>query len=89
MTGIVELHKSVQRKNFHPSKICRFINQFAAMQIYKQTILPILDYCGFVTMSGIRESFDDMQVLQNDAIKICTDYPHGYTLSRIDLHNEI
>ena len=85
---ITETHNRVRRKLFQLRKIRKFINEFAALQIYKQTILPILDYCGFLTMSGNKNDYSDLQVLQNDAIRACIGYPDGYTLSRSALHEK-
>ena len=85
---ITETHNRVRRKLFQLRKIRKFINEFAALQIYKQTILPILDYCGFLTMSGNKNDYFDLQVLQNDAIRAGIGYPDGYTLSRIALHEK-
>ena len=83
-----ELHNKVQRKVFQLSKIRRFITIFAALQVYKQTIMPILDYCNFMIMSGNKSDYTGLQVLQNDALRICFGYPNGYTMSRDELHSE-
>ena len=48
----------------------------------------MLDYCGFLTMSGNKNDYSDLQVLQNDVIRACIGYPDGYTLSRIALHEK-
>ena len=37
-------------------------------------------------MSGNKNSFLPLQVLQNDAIQACIGYPLGYGMSRVDLH---
>ena len=58
-----EVHNRVQRKLFHLRKIRKFLNEFAAFQVYKQTILPILDYCGFISMSGNQSYYCALQVL--------------------------
>ena len=83
---ITAVHTHVQHKLFHLRKIRKFINEFAAFQIYKQTILPLLDYCGFLIMSGNKNDYEALQILQNDALRACIGYPNGYELSRIALH---
>ena len=81
-----EVYNRVQRKIFHLRKIRKYLDEFASLQIYKQTILPLLDYCGFLNMSGNKNSFSSLQVLQNDALRACVGYPIGYNMSRIELH---
>ena len=83
---LTEVHEHVQRKIFHLRKICKFLNEFASLQVYKQTILQLLDYCGFLSMSGNKTNYVPLQTLQNDALRSCVGYPTGYQMSRIDLH---
>ena len=46
----------------------------AAVAVYKQTILPIIDYAGFILLSCNKEERNDFQKLQNDihVLRICT-----------------
>ena len=83
---LAEVHTRVQRKLFHLRKIRKYLNLFASLQVYKQTILPLLDYCGFLSMSGSVNCYKSLQVLQNDALPTCVGYPAGYDMSRIELH---
>ena len=54
---------------------------------YKQTILPILDYGGFLLDSCTQKSRDDLQKLQNRVLRII----HGFKLNNAPnieiLHN--
>ena len=65
----------------------KFIDKNTASIIYKQTILPILDYGGFLIDSCSQELRDDLQKLQNKALRII----HGFRLNNSpglnDLHN--
>ena len=36
-----------------------------------QTILPLLDYTGFLLISGNVSDRSDLQTLQNDALRVC------------------
>ena len=38
---------------------------------YDQTILPLLDYTGFMLLSINNSDKNDLQVLQNNALRIC------------------
>ena len=42
-----------------------------ALTICKQTILPLLDYTGFMLLSINNSDKNDLQVLQNNALRIC------------------
>ena len=47
------------------------------MTIYKQPILPLLDYAGFILISGNVSERNDLQTLQNDALRIyCVREPY-------------
>ena len=86
LTGI---HDRVHRKLFQLRKIRKYLNEFAAVQVYKQTILPLLDYCGFLSMSGNKNCYIPLQILQNDALRACVGYPDGYNMSRVNLHERV
>ena len=70
------LYNRVQIKVFTLSKIKKLIDNSTANIIYKQTILPILDYGGFLIDSCTQKSIDDLQKLQNKALRIV----HGFKL---------
>ena len=58
-------------KIFNLQKIRKYINNKAALAIYKQTILPMIDYSGFLLLScGIGER-SDLQKTQNDILRLC------------------
>ena len=42
-----------------------------AFTIYKQTILPLLDYSGFMQISAHASDKYDLQLLQNNALRVC------------------
>ena len=63
--------KSVVNKLFNLRKFRHFITEKCALAIYKQTILPVLDYAGFVLISCNKSDRHDLQVLQNDALRTC------------------
>ena len=69
-------YNRVQIKVFTLLKIRKFIDRSTANIIYKQTILPILDYGGFLLDSCSHKSRDDLQKLQNKALR----YVHGFRL---------
>ena len=64
------LYNRIQIKIFTLSKIRKLINKYIANTIYKRTILPILDYGSFLLDSCTQKSIDDLQKLQNKALRI-------------------
>ena len=55
-------------------KLRYLVDKKSVVLIYKQTILPYLDYVGFMMLScsiGHRKS---LQVLQNNALRLCLHY---------------
>ena len=59
--------KVVTGKIYNLVKIRNFIDVNCALTIYKQTILPLLDYSGFMLISGNVSDRENLQKLQNDA----------------------
>ena len=64
------LYNRVQIKIFTLSKIRKFIDANSADIIYKQTILPILDYGGFLLDSCSQKCIDDIQKLQKKVLRV-------------------
>ena len=68
MSGV---KKAINGHLFKLRKIRKYITPKCAVLIYKQTILPLLDYAGFLLNSCNISDRDDLQVLQNDCLRIC------------------
>ena len=66
-----QVKKSLTNKVYSLRKIRKYINDRAAISIYKQTILPIIDYSGFLLLSCSHEDRCDLQKIQNDVLRIC------------------
>ena len=63
--------KIVSNKIFFLAKIRNNIDRSCAISIYEQIILPLLDYAGFMLISGNKSDRSDLQTLQNNALRIC------------------
>ena len=61
----------VSNKIYTLVKIRNLITTTCALTIYKQTILPLLDYAGFAIISCNVSDRTDLQTLQNHALRIC------------------
>ena len=58
-------------KLYRLTNIRNSIDTKCAIAIYKQTILPLLDYSGFLLIAGNRSDRYDLQTMQNNALRIC------------------
>ena len=68
------VYRKVEQKIYMLGKLRYLVDKNSAVLIYKQTILPHLDYIGFVLLScniGARKS---LQTLQNNALRLCLRY---------------
>ena len=63
--------RMLTNKIFILRKIRKFLTEKASLSIYKQTILPILDYSGFLLLSCNVSDRSDLQKMQNDILRIC------------------
>ena len=70
------------------SKIRKYVDNKTALLIYKQAILKLVEYAGFVLCSCDIGQRRNLQTLQNNALRLCKRY---YLLDRIAtdrLHSE-
>ena len=80
--------KNVSSHLFKLRKLRSFISTKCAILIYKQTIMPLLDYPGFLLNSCNISDRKDLQVLQNDALRTCYNVRRRDRLSLCKLHAE-
>ena len=82
------IKRRVENKIFVLSKIRRYIDCKTALLIYKQAILPLMEYAGFVLISCNIGQRQELQRLQNNALRKCKRY---YLRDRVQinvLHSE-
>ena len=63
--------KNVYVKIFAFSKLRSCLTEFAAIMLYKHTIMPFLEYAGFLLIACNIDDRRDLQKCQNDALRIC------------------
>ena len=80
--------RKVENKIFVLSKIRKYVDNRTSLLIYKQTVLPLVEYVGFVLISCTAGQMYELQVLQNNALCLSKRY-HLLDRIRIDrLHTE-
>ena len=52
-------------------KLGSYLTHKASIQMYKQVILPIIDYAGFLLIASNKDRKSDLQTMQNDALRFC------------------
>ena len=80
------LRKLISNKIYMLIKIRNNVNINCAVAIYKQTILPLLDYAGFLLISGNVSDRSDLQTSQNDALRVCFNVRLRDRVSIVQMH---
>ena len=80
--------KIITNRLFSLRKIRKYINDKAAVLIYKQTLLPVVDYSGFLILSCCASDRYDLQTLQNDILRVCYRSRLTDRVRISDLHNK-
>ena len=72
---------------FELRKLRKSVTDFCAISIYKQTILLLFDYAGFLLQSLNSSDRSDPQVLQNDPLRTCYNVRRRDRMSIKKLHS--
>ena len=68
--ALKDVYRKVEQKVYMLGKLRYLVDKKSAVLIYKQTILPYLDYIGFVLISGNIGARKSLQTLQNNALRL-------------------
>ena len=82
-----KLKRAISNKIYSLVKIRDVITTGCAVTIYKQTILPFIDYSGFLQVTCNVSDRGDLQVLQNHALRICYNVRLRDRMSTRLMHN--
>ena len=90
--SLVPLYKPIENRVINKvyilRKIRRHLTYKAAIQVYKQLILPIFDYSGFLLLACNKDKKKDLQVIQNDALRFCDSIKRDDRVLLETLHNK-
>ena len=70
------------------SKIRKYMTADSALAIYKQMILPLFDYSGFLLISCYKTDREDLQVIHNNALRLCLDIRLTDRISLVEIHRK-
>ena len=73
--SLVPMYKNMEKclvdKVYMLRKIRKYLTYKASLQIYKQTILPMIDYPGHSLIACNKNRKSDLQIIQNDVLRFC------------------
>ena len=81
------IKKNISHKIFTLAKIRRHLTEHAAVMVYKLTILPYIEYAGFLVVACSLDDKRDLQICQNDALRICAKVKMSDHVRIEDLHS--
>ena len=77
-------HNKANRKVYLLKKIMPYVSRRVANQIYKNCILPILDYADFLVDSGYVNNIDRLNSIQKRCLRIIDNgQSHGATIDEL------
>ena len=85
-TLVKSVSKSIStasNRNHMLGKMRRAVTQNTATLVYKQTILPVLEYCGFLYNGIINLQHRRLQLTQNRCVRTCLSVRRKYRVSEI------
>ena len=85
---LADTKKIVTNRIFNLRKLRHYITEKSALAIYKQTILPVFDYAGFMIISCNKSDCHDLQIIQNDALRTCYNVKRRDKLSVAKMHTK-
>ena len=82
------IYRRVEQKMFMLCKLRYLLDKQSAVLVYKQAILPYIDYVSFVLVSCTIGMRKELQTLQNDILRLCLRYRLADRVSVEQLHRE-
>ena len=82
------VYRRVEQKIFMLAKLRYLLDKNSTVLIYKQTILPYIDYVSFVLLSCNNGMRKNLQTLQNNALRLSLRYKLADHVSIEQLHRE-
>ena len=67
-------------------KVRKYMTIDSALAIYKQMIMPLFDYSGFLLISCNKTDREDLQIIQNNALRCCLTLRQNDRISLVEIH---
>ena len=79
------INKRISNKLFMLRTICKYLNYDNSILVYKQTIMTIFDYSGFMLFSLDVKDKRDLRIRKNDVLRFCYNVKLMNHVSIVDL----
>ena len=83
-----KIFKKYSYKLFQFSKIRHFLQTDVRILVYKQTILPLVEYVSYMLFLNRNVDISNLQKLQNRALRLCFDIHNPRDISIVNLHRD-
>ena len=80
------IFKKFSYKIFQFAKIRKFLNIETRVLVYKQTVLPLIEYVSFVMCLNNKQHVDKLQKLKNRALRMCYNIQNPRDITIVRLH---
>ena len=80
------IFKRLSYKVFQFSKIRHYLDIHSRILVYKQTVLPFVEYAGFLLYLNRKLDIEKLQKLQNKALRMCHNIYNARDVTIKDLH---
>ena len=80
--------KKFSYKIFQFSKIRKYLPPDVRVLVYKQTVLPMVEYISYLLYINRKHDVDKLQKLQNRALRLCFDIIDPMSVSVCQLHTQ-
>ena len=80
------IFKKMSFKIFQFTKLCNFLDIYTKLLVYKQTVLPLVEYVSYMLCLNRKHEVDKLQKLQNRALRLCFGVRNPRDISIKELH---
>ena len=80
------IFKKYSYKMMQFGKLRKFIDTKTRILVYKQTILPLVEYVSYMLYLNRRCDIEKLQRLQNRCLRMCLDVKRPIDMSIVDIH---
>ena len=86
ITNFNNMFKKFSYKNYQFANICKYLDTSTRILIYKQTVLPLVEYVNFMMCLNNKQDIEKLQRLQNRSLRLCYNINDPTTISTTLLH---
>ena len=85
-TNFNTIFKKISYKNYQFAKVCKYVDIETRILIYKQTVLPLVEYVSFMMCLNNKHDIEKLQRLQNRSLRLCYNINTPTEITTVLLH---